>query len=71
VRRIIALVAALGALAVPAMASAQSTGGRHACSVQRRYLGSRSHYKWWRGTAHDPADESLKTPSAFPTWMAG
>ena len=60
-KRIIALVAVLGALAVPAMASAQSTGDPHACSVQHRYLGSRSHDRWWRGVAHDRGDESLKT----------
>lgn len=60
-KRIIVLVAALGALAVPAMASAQSTGHRQPCSVQHRYLGSRSHYRWRRGTAQNRADESLKT----------
>ena len=51
-------------LAVPTLAGAQSarpTVHRRACSVQHRFLGSRSHYRWWRGTSRDRADESLKT----------
>jgi hypothetical protein len=57
VMKIFVLVAALGALAVPAMANTQSTARRHACSVQHYYS---SISGWKRGTAHDPADESLK-----------
>lgn len=75
-----ALIAALGTLALPAIAGGQSTGRRHACSVQSHYLGSESHYNWSRGKAHDPADESLKTtsyaygsgscqPIAFRRWL--
>jgi hypothetical protein len=51
-------------LGVPTLAGAQSaqpTAHRRACSVQHRFLGSRSHDRWWRGTSRNPADESLKT----------
>jgi hypothetical protein len=57
VTKIIALVVALGVLAVPAMANTQSSARRHPCSVQRYHS---SISGWKRGAAHAPADESLK-----------
>jgi hypothetical protein len=61
-RKIIIIGAALAALlTIPAAASAQPTVHRHACSVQHHYLGPSSNFHWWRGTTHNPADESLKT----------
>lgn len=62
-RRTIALVAALGALAVPVAAGAHSTDHRHVCSVQHRYLGANGHFRWTRGLTHDPAAETLRTTS--------
>jgi hypothetical protein len=60
-RVIIAGALMMALLAVPSLASAKPTGHRHACSVQHRFLGAGSHDHWWRGTAKNPADESLKT----------
>jgi hypothetical protein len=79
-KRIIVLVAALGALAVPVAAGAQSTDHRHACSIVHRYLGAHGHFKWTRGITHDPAAETLRTtsyaygsdschPIAFQRWF--
>jgi len=83
VKRLILAVVVAALLGVPALAGAQSaqpTAHRRACSVQHHFLGSRSHYRWWRGTSGNPADESLKTtsyaygsgschPIAFRRWL--
>lgn len=73
-RRTIALLPALGALAVPAATGAQSAGHAPTCPVQRWHLGASD---WARGAATDPADESLTTRAhgagchslAFGRWL--
>jgi hypothetical protein len=77
VKRVIVLMAALGVLAVPVAAGAQSTDHRHVCSVVHRYLGA---HGWTRGVPHDPGAETLRTtsyaygsdschPIAFQRWL--
>jgi hypothetical protein len=60
-KRLLVLILTLGLLAVPAVAGARPAVQRHVCAVQHRFLGSRSDYRWWRGTSRNPADESFRT----------
>lgn len=60
-KRLLVLILTLGLLAVPAVASARPAVQRHACAVQHHFLGSRSHYRWWRGRPKNPGAESFRT----------